>query len=133
VAGGGGGGGGGGGQGDVGVRVGGADVWRRCAQLEKVAWLYLSGLAACKWPTPCVNKALSWVRVCCLQVQLLLGRLPSAPLIAAHGLQQYEPVIAALRHGNVKLFDDALAAQQLQFIQEVGICSLWLAECLQRG
>ncbi len=31
------------------------------------------------------------------QVQLLLGRLPTPALIAAHGLQQYEPIIAAMR------------------------------------
>ena len=34
---------------------------------------------------------------CRLQVQLLLGRLPTPALIAAHGLQQYEPIIAAMR------------------------------------
>lgn len=35
--------------------------------------------------------------LCSLQVQLLLGRLPTPALIAAHGLQQYEPIIAAMR------------------------------------
>jgi hypothetical protein len=54
-----------------------------------------------------------------LQVQLLLGRLPSPALIAAHGLQQYEPIIAAMRSGDVKLFNDTMDAQQFRFIQEV--------------
>jgi hypothetical protein len=54
-----------------------------------------------------------------LQVQLLLGRLPSPALIAAHGLHQYEPIIAAMRSGDVKLFNDTMDAQQFRFIQEV--------------
>jgi hypothetical protein len=56
-----------------------------------------------------------------LQVQLLLGRLPSPALIAAHGLEQYEPIIAAMRGGDVKLFNDTMDAQQFRFIQEVGL------------
>lgn len=55
-----------------------------------------------------------------LQVQLLLGRLPSPALIAAHRLQQYEPIIQAMRSGDVRLFNDTMDAQQFRFIQEVG-------------
>ena len=54
-----------------------------------------------------------------LQVQLLLGQLPSPTLVAAHGLHQYGPIIAAMRSGNVKLFNDTMDAQQFRFIQEV--------------
>lgn len=39
--------------------------------------------------------------------------------VPAFGLQQYQPLIAAMRTGNVKLLEDALAHQQHQFIQEV--------------
>ncbi|EFN51772.1 hypothetical protein CHLNCDRAFT_27542, partial [Chlorella variabilis] len=51
-------------------------------------------------------------------VQLLLGRLPSPALVAAHGLQQYEPIIIAMRNGDIKLFNDIMDAQQFRFIQE---------------
>ena len=64
-----------------------------------------------------------------LQVQLLLGRLPSPALIAAHGLQQYEPIIAAMRSGDVKLFNDTMDAQQFRFIQEVRDWGGWAAVC----
>lgn len=58
-------------------------------------------------------------RCAALQVQLLLGRLPSPALVAAHGLQQYEPIIIAMRNGDIKLFNDIMDAQQFRFIQEV--------------
>ncbi|PRW20744.1 PCI domain-containing 2 [Chlorella sorokiniana] len=62
------------------------------------------------------NKAL--VLKYLVPVQLLLGRLPTPALIAAHGLHQYEPIIAAMRSGDVKLFNDTMEAQQFRFIQE---------------
>jgi hypothetical protein len=46
--------------------------------------------------------------------------------VAAYGLQQYQPLVAAMRTGNVKLLEDALAHQQHQFIQEV--CGIWALE-----
>lgn len=60
-----------------------------------------------------------------MQVQLLLGRLPAPAQVAAYGLQQYQPLIAAMRTGNVKLLEDALFNQQHQFIQEV--CDLGIS------
>lgn len=59
-----------------------------------------------------------------MQVQLLLGRLPSSALIAAHGLQQYEPIITAISSGEVRLFNDTMEAQQFRFIQEVRLDGL---------
>lgn len=53
------------------------------------------------------------------QVQLLLGHLPSPVLIATHQLRQYEPIVAAMRSGDVRLFSDTMNAQQFRFIQEV--------------
>lgn len=60
------------------------------------------------------NKAL--VLKYLVPVQLVLGRLPALP--AAHCLQQYDPIVAAMRNGDVKLFDDAMSTQQFLFIQE---------------
>ncbi|PSC74505.1 PCI domain-containing 2 [Micractinium conductrix] len=51
-------------------------------------------------------------------VQLLLGRLPMPALIAAHRLHQYEPIIAAMHAGDIKLFSDTMDTQQFRFIQE---------------
>ncbi|KAL4433578.1 hypothetical protein ABPG75_000019 [Micractinium tetrahymenae] len=62
------------------------------------------------------NKAL--VLKYLVPVQLLLGHLPSPALVAAHQLHQYEPIIAAMRSGDVKLFNDTMDAQQFRFIQE---------------
>ncbi|KAL4450585.1 hypothetical protein ABPG77_000941 [Micractinium sp. CCAP 211/92] len=62
------------------------------------------------------NKAL--VLKYLVPVQLLLGHLPSPTLLAAHQLRQYEPIIAAMRSGDVKLFSDTMNALQFRFIQE---------------
>jgi hypothetical protein len=53
----------------------------------------------------------------------VLGRLPALP--AAHCLQQYDPIVAAMRNGDVKLFDDAMCTQQFLFIQEVRTIDLF--------
>lgn len=60
-----------------------------------------------------------------VQVQLLLGHLPSPTLLAAHQLRQYEPIIAAMRSGDVKLFSDTMNALQFRFIQEVRQGKWW--------
>lgn len=63
-------------------------------------------------------------------------------LIAAHRLHQYEPIIAAMHAGDIKLFSDTMDTQQFRFIQEARLpachaivaaptaASLWLtARC----
>lgn len=51
-------------------------------------------------------------------VQLLLGLLPSAALVERYSLQQYLPITQAMRTGDVRLFNDTMAAHQFRFIQE---------------
>ncbi|GAB4813904.1 hypothetical protein N2152v2_000950 [Parachlorella kessleri] len=51
-------------------------------------------------------------------VQLLLGVLPSPQLMQQYGLQQYAPIVQAMRTGDVRLFNDTMAQQQFRFIQE---------------
>ncbi|KAL6772454.1 hypothetical protein ACKKBG_A30295 [Auxenochlorella protothecoides x Auxenochlorella symbiontica] len=51
-------------------------------------------------------------------VQLLLGRFPSAALVQQYQLQQYQPLMQAMRTGDMRLFDTTMDVQQFTFIQE---------------
>ena len=62
-------------------------------------------------------------------VQLLLGRLPATGLLQAHGLTQYEPIVAAVRTGGVGTLNSVLAAGQFRFIMEVRSASPWDSRC----
>lgn len=54
-----------------------------------------------------------------MQVQLLLGHLPTPALTSQYDLLlQYQPLIAALRTGDVALFDKTMTEQQVPFIQQ---------------
>jgi hypothetical protein len=57
-------------------------------------------------------------------VQMLLGRLPSAKLLAASGgggaVGRYSIFVSAMRHGDVAGFERAMEEGQFAFIQEVG-------------
>lgn len=58
-------------------------------------------------------------------MQLLLGRFPSAALVQQYQLQQYQPLMQAMRTGDMRLFDTTMDVQQFTFIQEV--CIQWLS------
>ena len=55
-----------------------------------------------------------------LQVQLLAGTLPSRQLVQQYHLDQYLPLMEAMKRGDLALFDATMEKQQFQFIQEVG-------------
>ena len=54
------------------------------------------------------------------QVQLLAGTLPSRQLVQQYHLDQYLPLMEAMKRGDLALFDATMEKQQFQFIQEVG-------------
>lgn len=53
------------------------------------------------------------------QVQLLAGKLPSEKLVEQYHLEQYVPLIQAMKRGDLALFDATMENKQFQFIQEV--------------
>jgi len=52
-----------------------------------------------------------------IPVKMFLGHLPSEALLLEHDLYQYSDVVHAVRQGNLRLFDDALAKYDEFFIK----------------
>ncbi len=61
---------------------------------------------------------------------MLLGKLPPAELLQAHGLGQYEAIAAAMRSGSIGTLNAALLENQRRFIMDVSSLENSAARCV---